>query len=500
MSTKAMDEHVDVVMIGGGIASATMAGLMNELMPDVSIRVFERLGDTAIEASQVMNNAGTGHAANCELNYTPEKPDGSVDISKALAINESFEISLQFWARLVEAGRLPDPTAFLNPVPHISFVEGENDVRFLRARYERMSAHPMFADMEYTTDRGQLAEWAPLVMEGRASSDTVAATRVRRGTDLDFGILAGLLFDGLKNRSNFALHLNHHVHGLKREKGHGKGWRVFVKNQLTGETSEVRTRIVIVGAGGGALLLLQKAGIPEAKGYGGFPVSGQWLLCQNPEVIARHRAKVYGKAPVGAPPMSVPHLDTRIWNGQSGLLFGPFAGFTTKYLKEGSYLDLPRSLRLDNLKPMLAVARDNWDLTRYLFGQVVQSPEQRLADLQKYMPGARLEDWKLQSAGKRVQIVKRDALRGGRLEFGTEIVASDDNTLVSMLGASPGASTAAATMLGTIFRCFPDRAATPEFQANLQRMLPSYGHRLTEEPETMRRTRDRVNTILGLEE
>ena len=497
MSAKTMDERVDVVMVGGGIASATMAGLMGELMPDVSIRVFERLGDTAIEASQVMNNAGTGHAANCELNYTPETPDGSVDISKALSINESFEISLQFWSRLVETGSLPDPRIFLNPVPHISFVKGDDDIRFLRARYERMSAHPMFADMEYTTDPARLAEWAPLVMEGRVGEDKVAATRVRRGTDLDFGILAGLLFDGLKNRNNFALHLNHHVDGLQRESGNGD-WRVSVKDRLTGTTRVVRAGHVVVGAGGGALLLLQKAGIPQAKGYGGFPVSGQWLLCRNPEVIARHRAKVYGKAPVGAPPMSVPHLDTRIWNGQCGLLFGPFAGFTTKYLKEGSYLDLPRSLRLDNLKPMLAVARDNWDLTRYLFGQVVQSPEQRLAALQEYMPKARLEDWHLQSAGKRVQIVKRDALRGGRLEFGTEVVASDDNTLVSMLGASPGASTATATMLGTIFRCFPEEAATPEFQANLKRMIPSHGHRLTEEPETMHRIRDRVNATLGL--
>lgn len=496
MSAASTDERVDIVMVGGGIASATMAGLLNELMPDLSIRVFERLPKTAIEASQVMNNAGTGHAANCELNYTPEKSDGSVDIAKALSINESFEVSLQFWARLIEDGRLPNASDFLNPVPHISFVHGENDIRFLRNRYEKMSAHPMFADMEYTTDPATLAEWAPLVMGGREGHEPIAATRVKRGTDIDFGILAGLLFDGLKQRANFDLFVNHHVHGLKRDdEGY---WRVFSKDQVTGTSSEVRAKTVVVGAGGGALLLLQKAGIPEAKGYGGFPVSGQWLLCENPDVVARHTAKVYGKAPVGAPPMSVPHLDTRYWHGKKGLLFGPFAGFTTKYLKAGSYLDLAKSLRLDNLRPMLAVAWDNWDLTRYLFGQVMQSPEQRLMALREYMPDAKLEDWKLQSAGKRVQIVKRDAVKGGKLEFGTEIVASADNSLVSMLGASPGASTAAATMLSTIFRCFPERAKTTEFQENLKRMIPSYGHKLVDEPEVMKATRDRVNAILGI--
>ncbi len=498
MATTRTTERVDVVLVGGGIMSATLGALLNELMPDLSIRVFERLEGIAVESSEVMNNAGTGHAANCELNYTPQKADGTIDIAKALAINESFEVSLQLWSHLVETGGLPEPRSFLNPVPHLSFVWGDANVGFLRARHALLSAHPMFADMRITEDAGRMVDWMPLVMQDRKPGPPLACTRVDRGTDIDFGVLARLLFAGLQARGNLTLKMRHHVKALHRDPE--GGWRVIAKDRETGDIQEVRAGFVFLGAGGGALPLLLKSRIPESRGYAGFPVSGQWLVCQNPEIIARHQAKVYGKASVGAPPMSVPHLDTRIWNGKRSLLFGPYAGFTTKYLKQGSYWDLPKSLRISNIGPMLAVARDNWNLTRYLIGQVVQSPEERLGALQEYMPSARKDDWRLEVAGQRVQVIKRDPERGGKLGFGTEVVTAADGSLAALLGASPGASTAADTMIDLIRKCFPERAETEAFKSTLRKMIPSHGHVLAREPAVLGAVRARTNHVLGLVE
>lgn len=488
---------VDVVLVGAGIVSATLANLLAELMPDLSIRVFERLEGVAVESSRAMNNAGTGHAANCELNYTPRRDDGTIDIAKALRINEEFEVSLQFWAHLVDRGAIREPGGFIRRVPHLSMVQGEADLDFLRARHAALSAHPMFESMAYTEDRGLLAQWMPLVMEGRSPGGAMAATRVERGTDVDFGALARLLFEGMSRHEDFELRVSHDVVGLRRERD-GR-WRVSVKDRVGGAEREIRARFVFVGAGGGALPLLQKARLPEARGYGGFPVSGQWLVCRNPDLVARHDAKVYGKAALGAPPMSVPHLDTRHWNGRRSLLFGPYAGFSTKYLKQGSFLDLPLSLRLHNLWPMIAVARDNLDLVRYLVGEVLQSPQERLDSLKQYMPTARAEDWELQVAGQRVQIIKRDPKRGGRLEFGTEVVTAADGSLSSLLGASPGASTAVSTMLQVVQRCFADRLADGACRDRLHGMIPSHGRRLSEDRYLLRTVRDRDDRILGLD-
>lgn len=488
--------QVDVVLVGAGIVSATLATLLNELLPDLSIQIFEQLEDVALESSEAMNNAGTGHAANCELNYTPEKADGSVDIAKALTINEAFEVSLQFWTHLVEKGALSAPREFVRPVPHLSFVWGDANVRFLRARQSQLNAHPMFHDMRISGDSAELADWMPLVMQGRDSAMPCVATRVDRGTDLNFGVLVRQMLAGLEARADFALHLRHKVEDLIREP-EGR-WRVVVKDLAAGVTREVSARFVFIGAGGGALPLVLKSGIPEGHGYGGFPVSGQWLVCHNPEVIARHQAKVYGKASVGAPPMSVPHLDTRMINGQRALLFGPYAGFTTKYLKHGSFLDMPKALHLHNLWPMAAAAWHNLDLTKYLVGEVLKSPEQRMDALREFMPEARTEDWKLEIAGQRVQIIKKDPKLGGKLEFGTELVTSADGSIASLLGASPGASTAAATMILLIHRCFPELVKGEVFRATLQRMIPSFGHSLAKEPEFLGGVRERVNAVLGL--
>jgi len=494
--TAAKVDQVDVALVGAGIMCATLATLLSELQPGMSFSLFERLGGIAQESSKAENNAGTGHAANCELNYTPEKPDGSVDIGKALVINEAFEVSLQLWSFLVETGVLKDPGQFLTPVPHQSLVWGEAHTRFLRARHSQLSAHPMFQDMRHSEDPAQLTEWMPLAMKGRELSQPLAATHVARGTDVDFGRLTRFLFDGLTRSQAFHLHLRHDVRGLQREPD-GR-WRLRSVDLDSGETREVLARFVFLGAGGGALPLLRKSGIPEGRSYGGFPVSGQWLMCNNPEVIAQHHSKVYGKPSLGAPPMSVPHLDTRIIDGRQALLFGPFAGFSTKYLKTGSYLDMPRAIGPGNLWPMMAAGWHNLDLTRYLIGQVLQSPEDRLAALRLFVPTAQLADWTLETAGQRVQIIKRDPKQGGKLEFGTEVVSAADGSLAALLGASPGASTAAATMIYLILRCFSEQAQSPAWQAGLSRMVPSYGHVLAKETELLRSVRARTDAVLGL--
>ena len=488
------ENQVDVAIVGGGIVSATLATMFAELQADLRIVVFERLEDVAEESSKAMNNAGTGHAANCELNYTPEKADGTVDITKALTINGSFEVSLQFWSHLVERGILP--LQFLNRCPHLSFVWGEANTRFLRTRQARLSAHPMFADMRISEEPAELTEWMPLVMEGREPGVPLAATRVDRGTDLDFGRLAHDLFGHLKGSAAFQLATAHHVQDLSRDPD-GR-WRLRVQDRAAGVTREVTAKFVFLGAGGGALPLLLKSGIPESVGYGGFPVSGQWLVCKDEALVARHATKVYGKATIGAPPMSVPHLDTRIIDGKSALLFGPYAGFTTKYLKQGSFLDLPLSVKPGNIRPMLSAGWQNLDLTRYLIGQVLQSPEDRVKTLRDFVPTAKLGDWDLEIAGQRVQIIKKDPKLGGKLEFGTEMVAAADGSLAALLGASPGASTCAATMVDLIIKCFPEQARTDAWQAKIRTMVPSYGHDLSKEIDLLKTVRDRTNAVLGL--
>jgi len=483
-----------MVFVGAGIMSTTLATLLKELQPDLTMEIVEALDDSATESSNAWNNAGTGHAALCELNYTPEKPDGSVDITKAVQINEMFEVSKQFWAFLVARHRLPSPETFIAAVPHMSFVRGD-DVDFLRRRFEALSKHPLFSGMEYTEDAARIAAWAPLVMSGRSPGEPVAATRSDAGTDVNFGALTKGMLNSLSKLPGVSVRLGERVTDVRRR--NTRHWKLKVENREGGRR-KIAARFVFLGAGGGALPLLQKSGIPEARGFGGFPVSGQWLRCERPEVIEAHNAKVYGKASVGAPPMSVPHLDTRWVDGRKALLFGPYAGFTTKFLKSGSMLDLPASIKRDNLRPMLSVARDNMDLTKYLIGQVMQSHEQRFAALKEYFPEAEPGDWKLETAGKRVQIIKQDSKRGGVLQFGTEVVASADGSLTALLGASPGASTAVSIMLDLLKRCFPEQMKTPEWQAKIGEMVPSHGRSLAADPMLRSKMSEKTESVLGL--
>lgn len=438
--------------------SATLGSLLSLLEPSWKISVYERLGDIALESSNAWNNAGTGHAALCELNYTPELEDGSIDISKAVTINEQFQVSREFWHHLTSAGMLPDPDGFLSSTPHMTFVRGEQNVDYLRRRYETLQTHPLFSDIEFSDDPAVIADWAPLLIEERPDlADTpIAATRAASGTDVDFGALTRNLMAYLTS-TGADLHLNHEVRDLKKR--HDGSWDLRLHDRTWNAPTprkKVNARFVFVGAGGGALPLLQAAGIPEAKGYGGFPISGQFLVTTNPDVVQRHHAKVYGKAEVGSPPMSVPHLDTRIIDGETALLFGPYAGFSTKYLKRGSLLDLFTSIRPNNIITMLGAGLANMDLTAYLVKEVTASPETKFRALRTFMPSAHPKDWRIVSAGQRVQVMKRDSEQGGRLEFGTEVVTSADGSIAGLLGASPGASTAAWAMIKLLEKCFPE--------------------------------------------
>jgi malate dehydrogenase (quinone) len=485
----------DVVLVGGGIMSATLATFLKELEPSLRIEVFETLGDAALESSDAWNNAGTGHAALCELNYTPERPDGSIDISKALEVNVEFDLSRQLWSYLVRKGVM-NPASFIHPVPHMSFVQGAANVSFLRKRHAALTAHHLYRGMEFAEDRKTLAEWIPLVMEGRPVGEEVAATRMITGADVNYGALTRNLFGHLAGRDGFAIHCRHRVTGLRRD---GAGWRIEARHTQDGTDKSVTAKFVFLGAGGGAILLLQKSGIPESDGYAGFPVSGLWLRCDDPAINKRHHAKVYTNAAVGSPPMSVPHLDTRVIGDTHSLLFGPYAGFSTKFLKYGSYLDLFGSIRLDNIWPLMEAGLHNFPLTEYLMGQVLQSSKHRFGMLRTLYPGAQEKDWKLEVAGMRVQIIKRDRRRGGILEFGTEIVAAHDHSIVALLGASPGASTAASIMIRVIEQCFAQRLNIGDWKTKLQEIIPSYGHSLIEDAALTRQVRADTAAVLGLQ-
>lgn len=490
-------KKVDVLLVGAGVMSATLGKLLAQLDPSLKILMVERQSKVANESSHGLNNAGTGHAGYCELNYTPEQPDGSVKIARALEINAAFEVSLQFWSYLVEQGLLPQPEQFINPVYHQSFVQGEANVAFLRKRYQALHTHHLFEEMEYSENHAVLSEWMPLVMRHRDSKEKLAATQVKHGTDIDFGFLTRKLVKALLKLDNFELKLSHTVNSMKQ---HDDGrWHVRVTDNHTDKTKTIDAGFVFLGAGGGALPLLQKSGIPEAKGYGGFPISGQWLICHDPKIVRQHTTKVYGRAAVGAPPMSVPHLDARIIGGESVLLFGPFASITTKFLKEGSVLDLFSSLKPANLKPMLSVARDNMDLTRYLVSEAFKSHKERVDTLREFYAEAAENQWELAAAGQRVQIIKGCDTNGGKLEFGTEIVTSKDGTLATLLGASPGASTSVQAMIEVIERCFKQRMKSAEWKRKMKEMIPSYGESLDDNVALLHEVRDRTLDTLGLE-
>lgn len=491
------ESSCDVLLIGAGIMSATLGALLKELDPSLSIIVVEKLDTAAAESSDAWNNAGTGHSAFCELNYTPEKEDGSIDISKAIKVAEAFEKSKQWWSWLIRNNRIDHPENFIRAVPHMSFVWGAQNVSFLKKRYEAMVQNPLFSAMRYSEVAAEMEEWMPLVMNGRKKEEPVAATRMDLGTDVNFGSLTKCLFKRLAGDDQTTFFYHHEVRDLERDQQTGF-WKIRLRDHDSRERKTVDAKFVFIGAGGGALPLLLKSDIPEGEHYGGFPVSGQWLRCTNEEIIEEHYAKVYGLATVGAPPMSVPHLDTRFIDGRRALLFGPYAGFTTKFLKHGSAMDLPRSLTWHNMGAMIMAGLHNFPLTRYLIEQVRQSDEDRVDALRAYMPFAKREDWELAIAGQRVQVIKKDEKEGGILEFGTEVVAAKDGSLAALLGASPGASTAVSIMLDLLEKCFPEKVKSEAWQSKLKVMIPSYGESLSGNETLLKEVRSESARVLGI--
>lgn len=492
-----MKTKPDVVLIGAGIMSATLAVFLKELVPDISITIFERLHKAAEESSDAWNNAGTGHSAFCELNYTTEKEDGSIDISKAIKIAAQFETSKQFWSYLLQQKHIGSPANFINHVPHISFVWGDDNVAFLKKRHQALIQNKLFTGMQFTEDKAVLKEWMPLVMQDRDENEKCAATKMDIGTDVNFGALTDSIIEYLQTLPDVTLYLNHEVRDLvKTDEGN---WEVTVKNLEQDDKIKLQAGFIFIGAGGGALPLLEKSDIKEAEGYGGFPISGQWLKCTNEDVIKQHAVKVYGKASVGSPPMSVPHLDTRIINGKKELLFGPFAGFSTKFLKNGSYFDLPKSIEWHNMVPLLSAGWRNLPLTKYLIQQVTQSGDDRIDVLKEYYPSAKKEDWELVIAGQRVQVIKKDEKEGGVLEFGTELVCSADGSLAALLGASPGASTAVSAMLNILKNCFRDDFTSSDWQTKLKIMIPTFGKSWDEYDLLCQEIREWTSDVLKLD-
>jgi malate dehydrogenase (quinone) len=485
----------DVILIGAGVMSATLGTLLKELAPEWDIKVFERLANAGEESSNELNNAGTGHSALCELNYTVEKSDGSLEIGKAININEQFQVSRQFWSYLINGNLIHDPHDFIRPIPHMSFVQGEENVAFLKKRFEALLNNPLFQGMEFSDDPEKLMEWIPLIMEGRTLNKPIAATKIDSGTDVNFGVLTRMLFDHLKNQ-NVKIKYNHQVDDIKRTSE--GSWELKVRNIENGKIERHAANFVFIGGGGGSLPLLQKTGIPESKHIGGFPVSGLFLVCNNPEVVAQHHAKVYGKAAVGAPPMSVPHLDTRFIDNKKSLLFGPFAGFSPKFLKTGSNMDLLGSVNPNNVLTMLAAGAKNISLTKYLVQQLMLSKEQRIEELREFIPNAKSEDWGIVVAGQRVQVIKDTAAGKGTLQFGTEVIGAADGSIAALLGASPGASTAVSVMLEVMKKCFPQHLKA--WEPKIKEMIPSYGVSLVENPKFFQDINTRTAQTLGLTE
>lgn len=491
-------QNPDIILIGSGVMSANLGAMLKRLEPGLSIQVYEVTEELAQESSHGWNNAGTGHAGICELSYTPHREaDGTVNVSKAIQIFEQFEHSKQFWSYAVASGMAENPREFISPVPHLSFVHGQDQVEYLKARHTGMAAHHFFQEMEFSTDRGTIAGWAPLLLEKRPDVP-IAATKMDGGTDVNFGNISRKLLNWLEQQPDCGIASNHRVVDLTKTE---YGWEVGVKNQLTGEVHYNNAKFIFVGSGGGSLQLLQKSGIPEAKGLGGFPIGGQWLVCENPEIVAKHQAKVYGQPLDSAPTMAVPHLDTRILDGKKTLLFGPFAAWTTKFLhKKGSYLDLPLSVKPDNLATLLKIGVSNLELVKYLVQQGTQSMADRMEVLHVFYPAAKAEDWKLIDAGIRVQAIKKTDGEAGIVHYGTEVITNADRSISALLGASPGASVSVNIVLEVVKMCFPHLLEKPEGRARMKEMIPTWDEdlKLPENAARFHEVSRRANELLQL--
>ena len=484
----------DVVCIGGGIMSVTLAKLVQELDPNINITIYEKLSSCALESTQSINNAGTGHAGFCELNYTPLNSQKEVNIERALKINREFEVSLQFWSFLAKKYKNFKPKSFITKTPHISFVKGKKNIFFLKKRFEALSKTLLFKGIEFSRNKEIIKKWAPLI--GVESKDEIAMTKYEYGSDVDFESLSHEILKILSMNKNFSVHTHHEVKSIS-QKNNNNTWNIKIYNTKNKETISVNAKFIFIGSGGSSIHLLQKSNIKNQIGYAGFPINGQWLICKNPSLTKKHFSKIYGMAGPKAPPMSAPHLDLRIINGKRQLMFGPFASFTFKFLKTGSYLDLLKSIRIQNILPMLHVFICNLNLLIYLIKESASSYKDKMKSLREFYPLASEKDWKLASAGKRVQIIKPYKKIGGKLEFGTEVVWSDDASLAALLGASPGASTSVYSMLNVIEKSFKGRINSKVWKSKIEKMAPSYNQDLSKQPALFNKTRRSTYKTLG---
>lgn len=457
--------------------SATLGALLRRLEPNWSITLIERLDAVAAESSSPWNNAGTGHSALCEMNYTPQRADGSIDVSKAVRINEEFQVTRQFWAYAVENGILTDVRSFLNAVPHVSFVHGAENVDYLRRRRAALADNPLFAGAELIDDPDEFGRRLPFMAADRDFSEPTALNWAPNGTDVDFGALSRKLI-GFCVRNGATALFGHEVCDLSRQSD--GSWGLVVRNRRTGEKRKMNAKFVFIGAGGEALPLLQKCGIKEVRGFAGFPISGRFLRAADPALVATHQAKVYGVPSPGAPPLGALHLDLRWVNGKSWLVFGPFAGWSPKFLKHGHLSDLVRSVKPNNLLSLVGAGVSQLTLVRYLLSQLRLSEPDRIRVLREFAPSAAESDWESIVAGQRVQVIRRDKRKGGVLEFVTTIVSAADGSVAALLGGSPGASTAVSAMLEVLKRCFANRYQS--WRPMLKEMVPSLGAELSREP------------------
>ena len=482
--------ETDVLIIGAGIMGATLGSILKELDSSLRVDIVESLNNPALESSKALNNAGTGHAGYCELNYTPLLPNNKIDIQKAIQINSGFELSLQYWSYLTKKYHLFSPNKFIKRVPHISLVNGNEDRAYLKKRYLALKNNPLFKTIEFSSDFKTISKWIPL-LKTKKSPKEYAATKVEIGTDLNFGEITYQLISILKTKKNFYLHTNYKVTDLNETKD--GLWSVEINN-----VEKMQAKFIFIASGGNSLKLLQKAKIYEQRSYAGFPVNGQWLVCKNPKIVALHKAKVYGKAEIGSPPMSLPHLDFRIINGEKILMFGPFASFTFKFLISGSLFDFISSIKFHNLKTLCIVFLKEWPLLIYLIKQNFKSHKSRLADLRKFYPDANAEDWQLENAGIRVQIMKKPNIGTPKLEFGTEIIFSGKNNLAALLGASPGASISVKSMIEVIEKCFLNKKKSIAWKSKIKKMIPSYEVNLVKNPKLLKKIRSDNQRTLGI--
>ena len=482
--------ETDVLIVGSGIMGATLASIIKEIDSNLKVDLIEKLHAPALECSHAYHNAGTGHAGYCELNYTPIISNNKINIEKALEINTAFEVSLQYWSYLAKKYRLFTPEKFIKRVPHISLVHNEKDIAYLRKRYTALKSNPLFETMQFTDNFKIIEKWIPL-LKNKCSTKKYAATKVENGTDVNFGEITCQLISILKTKKEFRLHTSCKVVDITQNTN--TSWIVSLDNKLS-----IKTDFIFIASGGNSLKLLQKTKIAQQISYGGFPINGQWLVCKNPSVVAKHRGKVYGKAAIGSPPMSLPHLDLRVIDGKNILMFGPFASFTFKFLISGSFFDFISSIKFHNLKTLCVILLKEWPLLIYLIKQNFKTHQNRMADLKQFYPNANSKDWNLEDAGIRVQIMKKSKKDGPKLEFGTEIIFSKRNNLAALLGASPGASISVKSMIDVIEKCLMNKKRQNVWQSKIKKMIPSYGVDLVKNTTLLKKIRSDNQKILGI--